>query len=259
MPPPMMQGDLRSQSGVALAPFLVDCPGLTTLGVRPSLECYSAAEKELLRNAVKVYFPTRRYLGLFQAVGKPTFPSAASYRYQHSQLLQQQLFRYLRWPSVPARIYYGDRQKRRIAADFDLPVEVCGRVNLDRQTTIAENLADLEASAHACNPVLIREARQWQRVIRCIAVNFRILGFQMLTKCGEWVPMDAFEQAAEPRERTLELITKADLDDIVVEWGRDQGEWLCLRLGRPPRRFRTCSGHLDRHRWISQEIRQGRL
>ena len=56
---PMSGGVPSSQPKVALAPFIADCPGVITLGVRPTLAAYRSDELALLRRAVKVYFPTR--------------------------------------------------------------------------------------------------------------------------------------------------------------------------------------------------------
>ena len=256
---PMIGGVPSSQPKVALAPFIADCPGVITLGVRPTLAAYRSEELALLRRAVKVYFPTRRFLGLFEAVAKPIFPSAASYHYQQSPILQQQLFRYLSWPAPSARIYFGERQKRRIMADFRLPVEVLGTVGGTGPAVCVETPSALERLVSGPGPVLIRQWRPWRKVVRCLAVDFVILGFQLGTGPGLWEPLTLDRQLMEPLEKSQVLINTAGLDDIVLKWGYDHGSWFCLGLGRPPRIFATRSERLDRHRWISRRIEQGRL
>lgn len=255
-----MSGGVPSlQPKVALAPFIADCPGVTTLGVRPTLADYRGEELALLRRAVKVYFPTRRFLGLFEAVAKPVFPSAASYHYQQSPILQQQLFRYLNWPAPPARIYFGARQKQRILTDFRLPVEVFGTAGGVGSAVCAATPSALERLLSGPRPVLIRQWRPWRKVVRCLAVDFVILGLQLRTEPGLWEPLALDRQLREPLERSQVLINTAGLDDIVLEWGYDRGSWFCLGLRRPPRSFATRLERLDRHRWISRRIEQGRL
>lgn len=244
---------------VALAPFLEGCPGVITLGIQPALDRYSPEEKRLLQNASRVFFPSWRYLGLFEAVAKPTFPSAASYRYQRSLVLQQTLFSYLKWPAPRTRIYYGNRQKRNITSDFAMPVQVSSVIHRGRSPALARCRSDLQALVTRTNPVVIREVLPWQRSIRCIAVNYRIAVVQECTEAGTWIPVEATDRFHEPIAKTLELIEAVSLDDIMVNWGLHSGTWICDRLNRPPWRFHGLSGPIDRHRLIGDMIQEGVL
>jgi len=107
---------LRSDKGlkVALAPFLRKCPAVLTLGVRAAISEYSATERAAILQAERIFFPTPRFVDIFDALDLPTFPNPTTYKYQRSRPLQQSLFKYHDLPSPRTRVYYGVRQKARI-------------------------------------------------------------------------------------------------------------------------------------------------
>jgi len=64
---------------VALEARLKACPSVRTLGVKPNFCDYSPEEKDLIRQASKIYYPSSLYADVFAAMGKPIFPSHATY------------------------------------------------------------------------------------------------------------------------------------------------------------------------------------
>jgi hypothetical protein len=81
----------RPNLKVALAPFLRECAGVITLGIRAAMSDYSQKERDLLLHAERIFFPTPRFSMLFKALEKSTFPSATTYGYQRSRVIQQLL------------------------------------------------------------------------------------------------------------------------------------------------------------------------
>ena len=83
---------------VAIAPFLRSCPHLITLGVRASMGEYTPCQRRMLLSASQILFPTPRFVGILQAAGKKTFPSALAYSVRKSRLIQEVLFQFLKCP-----------------------------------------------------------------------------------------------------------------------------------------------------------------
>ena len=69
---------------VAIGEQLKECPQVITLGVRSQLADYDRGERELLRTADMIFYPTDRFVDLFATLGKETFPSISCYRSDRS-------------------------------------------------------------------------------------------------------------------------------------------------------------------------------
>ncbi len=249
---------------VALAPFLSACPEVVTLGIRPCLDDYSAAERALMRNARRIFFPTPRFIDVFQALDKPSFPTPTTYRYQHSRVLQQLLFQYLALNHPRTRIYFGRQQKAGIGRHFSLPVRVLGPHVAPATSHCANNPQDLRQWLRRYNPVLVQEAVVWEQRIQLICVHYECIAIFHQTPQGyEYLAVESpscrGESLWEPVHLTLELLPQAQLDDILVEWGYGQGNWQLLGMSRPPRRWKGQGGVVDRHRHICGLVQSGRL
>jgi hypothetical protein len=249
---------------VAIAPFLRAYPCVTTLGIQPSIADYADSEQRLLRDAECIFFPTQRFVDIFEAAGKATFPRATTYRYQRSRSLQQSLFHYLRIPCPHTRVYYGSHQKREILKDFSIPLWLMNLNPLKGQPRLVTSAVDLDFWAERCNPVIIREVLPLTERFCLIAVQQRCIAALRL-------PADLSERTgAEPADlaaatlqaiwvATGRLLRTALLDDIAVEWGFANGHWQVLGLDRPPPRVPTGSGMLHRHHYIGGLIQAGML
>lgn len=250
-------------SRIALAPFLRSCPAVITLGIRPDIADYSPRELDLLLHAERVFYPTPRYLHLFEATGIPTFPSVASYRIQRSHLLQRMLATYLDLPLARWRIYFGARQKAHIDHDFTLPVRAMGlRPDVD-PPQLLRSRPDLQRYAASRNPVLIEEGRPWTERVRILCVAGRCIG-------ALWQPLGPEPAAEAPlaagdatyRElaaRTEPMLTVARIDDVVVEWCRSPKGWLIGGMHRPPLRWPAPGGQIERHAYVCELIESGEL
>ena len=251
-------------TNVALAPFLKACTAVITLGVRSTLDSYSREERLLLLHARRIFFPTPRFVDIFEAAGRPTFPSAATYRYQRSRLNQQLLFQYLGWPHPRSRIYFGTRQKERILQDFHLP---CITMNPDLPGTpvyLVEDTGTLEVHTAGHRPVIVREYIRWEERVRLLFVNYECLGAQRYSSGGPG--HESFEPAAAehpfvetPVRESLRLLRKVRLDDMLIEWGCTRGMWQTIEMRGPPPRWTTPQGRLNRHECIGRMVETGRL
>ncbi|GKT08079.1 hypothetical protein [Desulforhabdus sp. TSK] len=249
---------------IALAPFLRSCPSVLTLGVRPAIHDYPPEEKELLRRAHRVFFPTPRYAGLFQAAGIPTFPLATTYHYQRSNVLQANLFQCLQWPHPHTRIYFGMRQKRNIPKDFRFPLWAMGRRVASAGAHFVEDLEALEDLSQRFNPLVVQEHIPWEDRIDLVCVHFQCVAALRCVSDGAGPAAFAFIPPGHLRlqeilEATHRLVHLAQLDDICVEWGYGRHQWQVIGLRRPPLQWMTQQGPVHRHRLIGSLIQEGRL
>ncbi len=269
---PSDRGCATDGRAVALAPFLEDCPSVLTLGVRASMADYSEEERGLLLHARRIFFPTLRYLDVFEALGKRTFPSAATYRYRRSRIAQQLLFEYLELPRPRTRVYRGMRQKARIEADFGFPVLVMGpqAVPGAQSRCIAHDRASLEEAVGRWNPVLARDAVEWRETAQFLLVRYGVAGVRRRrllkgeTGEGETAGYEPAspdsEDLREPLLMARRLVEAACLDDIVVECGYAGGLWRIIEMSRPPVRWALPDGAvLNRRRFICELIDSGHL
>lgn len=248
---------------VALAPFLRSCPGVITLGVRSTIDDYSAAEKKLLRTAARVFFPTPRFAYLFQALRIPTFPCCHTYRLQHSRVLQQILLACSQTPHPATRIYFGRRQKERIIKDFAFPLVAMGPL-AHHPKQVVDNATALEASCLAHNPLIIQEATRWELRLKILWVYADCLGMLRKDRSqGSDIPYEPLPIGHPEHGTVIELTgalaQSARLDDIVVEWGRTRGQWQVLGMGRPPVRWPLPAAILNRHEYLRDLVMAGRL
>lgn len=249
---------------MALAPFLHSCPEVVTLGIRAAVGDYSEEERSLLRRADRVFFPTPRFINVFYALGKPTFPGAATYQYQRSRVLQQLLFQYLKWPHPRSRIYFGTKPKKRILEDFELPVLAMGPRVASRTVHSICDSRELEYYVGRYNPLIIQEKVHWVERIRLLCVCCECVGAHrlFLTESGEEysepLPL-ACRDLRDPVERTLSLLRIVCLDDMVIEWGYGNEAWQLLGMTRPPMQWHASPGMLHRHDYICERIRSGLL
>lgn len=249
---------------VALAPFLRPCPEVVTLGIRATIDDYSVAEKSLLRSADRIFFPTPRFAYLFHALRIPTFPGYHTHRFQRSRVLQQILFAYSQMPHPVTRIYFGKRQKAMISKAFPFPLVAMGPLTARHQKHLVDNPMALEACCLAFNPVIIQEAVAWEALLRILWVCGDCVG--VIRKDGSRGPDEACEpvpvehpELGSVVEMTRAFACKASLDDIVMEWGYARGQWQLLELGRPPVRWPLPEAMLNRHHYLCELVKAGRL
>jgi ribosomal protein S6--L-glutamate ligase len=249
---------------IALAPFLRSCTAIITLGIRATIDDYSPEEKHLLRAAARIFFPTPRYAYLFNAMQIPTFPGHTTYRFQRSRLLQEILLAYLGMPHPATRICFGSRQKAGILKAFAFPFIATGPLAAQHKHHLVDNLRVLEECSRCYNPLIIREAVTWRERLRILCIHGECVG--ALWKMGSDV--SRFDYEPVPVELPLlqsildltrDFVRRVKLDDIVIEWGHGNDRWQLLEMMRPPARWPTPKGILNRHHYIGGLVESGRL
>ena len=249
---------------VALAPFLLSCSSIITLGIRAAIDDYSANEKELLRSAERVFFPTPRFAYLFDALQIPTFPDYHTYRLQHSRVLQQVLLAATGMPRPMTRMYFGKRQKAMIPENFPFPFMAIGPLPALHEKHLVENQEALEQYSRRYNPLIIQKVVDWSERLRILCVHTDCVG--VLYQDTSQSPGTHYEPVPVEHPKfqgvlgmTRDFIRRVHLDDMVLEWGYGDGKWQLLQLARPPVRWPMPEGTLNRHHYIGRLVQSGRL
>jgi ribosomal protein S6--L-glutamate ligase len=106
---------------VALGKRLRACPGLHCYGVQTNWSDYPEEAQAAIREAGKVYYPSRLYEDLCLSLGKDVFPRNY-YRFMGDKIRQTALFQLLDIPHPRTRLYYGRNRATRILHDFPPPL-----------------------------------------------------------------------------------------------------------------------------------------
>lgn len=161
---------------IALEARLRTCRNVRTLGVRPNFMDYSPDEARMIRCAEKVYYPTAFYADLFDAMGKPTFPSYHTYKCVQDKIKQSALFQLIGLPHPNTRVFYGKRQQLKIKHYFSYPFiakEPRGSA-LGRGVFLIRSDTDLENYTHDRHTCYIQQYLPIDRDIRAVVIGGRV-------------------------------------------------------------------------------------
>jgi len=254
---------------VAIGEQLRHCPGVITLGVRPQLSDYSAKERRLLLAAHRIFYPTVRFVEIFAGAGKETFPSVSCYRFLGDKLKQTALFRLLKMPHPRTRVYYGDKQKERITADFSFPFvgKRAFRSSRGRHVFLIRDPNELSWYNKQFNPVYVQEYIPGDKQLRIIVLNYRVVwgswwmpapdDFRCTVPLGPILPDEALP--AEPLSMAKQIVCSGKFSDVAVDMLFDGKRFWVLGLNF---RYGTKGwpGHIqDRLRVIAAMIERGEL
>lgn len=158
---------------VALEGRLRRCRNVVTIGVRTNFEDYSPAERELIRAADTVYYPTTFYADLFNVAGKNTFPSYHTYKCVQDKIKQTALFALLGVPHPRTRVFYGKRQKHGILDFFQFPfiAKIARGSAMGRGVYLVRDEAELEAYCARTAAAYIQEYLPIDRDMRIVVIG----------------------------------------------------------------------------------------
>lgn len=160
---------------IALENRLRRCPSIITLGVRPNLSDYEPWQRDLIRKAAVIYYPTAFYADLFDTIGKRTFPSYHTYKYAQDKIKQTALFELLGIEHPRTRVFYGTHQKSLILKYFDFPFigKVARGSALGRGVYLIRNETELAQYLRLGGPAYIQQYLPVDRDLRVIVIAGR--------------------------------------------------------------------------------------
>lgn len=173
---------------VAIGSRLRHCKNVITLGVRPNFDDYTPWEQKLIREAEKIYYPTNFYAGLFNTMGKPTFPSYECYQYACDKIKQTAIFNLLGIPHPRTRVFYGN-QRRQILNYFSYPfiAKIPRGSSRGEGVFLITNDKELAAYNRMTKVAYIQEYLEVDRDIRVVIIKGKvILAYWRIKKCGEY-------------------------------------------------------------------------
>jgi ribosomal protein S6--L-glutamate ligase len=254
---------------VAIGEQLRACPNVVTLGVRSQLGEYNAQERKMILEADILFYPTVRFIDIFAALGKETFPSVNCYRLLGDKQKQTTLFRLLNVPHPHTRVYYGHKQKQQILEHFAFPLvaKKALRSSGGRHVFLIRDLDELEWYKRKYNPAYIQEYIVGEGELRVIVLNYRIvLGYWRIPASGDFrcnVAQGGSLLTGElPREAVSlagYVASAAELSDVAVDMIFDGKQFWVLELNfRYGDRGWRHAG-LDRIQMIMAMIEEGEL
>ncbi len=162
---------------IALEHRLRRCRNVRTLGVRTNFVDYSDDEIRAIRQAPKIYYPSVFYADLFDAIGKPLFPSYHTYKCVQDKIKQTALFYLLDIPHPFTRVFYGKRRLEKIVRVFTFPLiaKIPRGSALGRGVFLVQNEEELAAYLRLSPVAYIQEYLALDRDIRVVVIGDRVV------------------------------------------------------------------------------------
>jgi len=174
---------------IALEHRLRRCRNVRTLGVRTNFVDYSDDEIRAIRQAPKIYYPSVFYADLFDAMGKPLFPSYHTYKCVQDKIKQTALFYLLDIPHPFTRVFYGKRRLEKIIRFFTFPMiaKIPRGSALGRGVFLVQNEEELAAYLRLSSVAYIQEYLSLDRDIRVVVIGDQVVhAYWRLAAPGEY-------------------------------------------------------------------------
>ncbi len=254
---------------LALEARLRSCRNVRTIGVRPNFADYSEQEAELIRCAEKIYYPTAFYADLFEAVGKPIFPSCHTYNYAQDKIKQSALFQLAGLPHPKTRVFYGKRQRLKIKAFLPYPFiakQPRGSA-MGRGVFLIENDDDLARYTETRHVSYIQEYLAIDRDIRVVVIGGRVAhAYWRIAMPGEYrtnvarggrISLDAVPEKA--IALALQTANRCGWDDVGLDICHFDGSYTVLEANMKYGREGFHAAGIDYYAMMEQMIDDGHI
>jgi ribosomal protein S6--L-glutamate ligase len=223
---------------IALEHRLRRCRNVRTLGVRSNFFDYSDDEIRAIRQAPKIYYPSVFYADLFDAMGKPLFPSYHTYKCVQDKIKQTALFYLLGIPHPFTRVFYGKRRIEKINRVFTFPMiaKIPRGSAMGRGVFLVQNEEELAAYLRLSTVAYIQEYLSLDRDIRVVVIGDQVVhAYWRLASPGEYrsnVAAGGTISLAKVPEKALTLALHTaracGWDDVGIDICIHQGRYLVL-------------------------------
>ncbi len=223
---------------IALGGRLRQCRNVVTLGVRTNFNDYRPEDRERIRTAETIYYPTTFYADLFNAAGKNTFPSYHTYKCVQDKIKQTALFELLGVPHPRTRVYYGKRGCAGVGDDFRFPfiAKIPRGSALGRGVFLVRDPAELEAYLARTAVAYIQEYLPIDRDMRIVVIGRGVAhAYWRIPRAGEFrsnlsvggrVSLEAVP--AEALELALQTARACGWNDVGLDLCRHEGRLYVL-------------------------------
>lgn len=223
---------------LALEARLRDCRNVRTIGVRPNFGDYTLEERQQIRSAEKIYYPTGFYADLLDSLGKPTFPSYHTYKSAQDKIKQSALFQLAELPHPRTRVFYGKRQQAKIGRFFPYPCIAKDPLGsaMGRGVYLITSDDDLYAYTHNRHVAYIQEYLTIDRDLRIVVIGGRVVhAYWRIAENGEFrtnvakggrISFDAIPESA--LQLAIKAASTCGWDDVGLDICRHDDRYFLL-------------------------------
>jgi ribosomal protein S6--L-glutamate ligase len=217
---------------------LRNCRNVVTLGVHTNFNEYPPDDRDEIRKADIIYYPTTFYADLFNSIGKRTFPSYHTYKCVQDKIKQTALFDLIGIPHPRTRVFYGKRQKLAITRHFEFPfiAKIARGSARGRGVFMIRDRESLERYSEQ-NPVAyIQDYLPIDRDMRIVVIGRRVVhaywriapeaDFRSNVSLGASICLDPVPDAA--LELAAQTARACGWDDVGIDICRWNGEFHVL-------------------------------
>jgi ribosomal protein S6--L-glutamate ligase len=221
------------KKAISLEGRLRHCRNVITLGVKPNFSDYSVEEQRLMRQAPKIYYPSTFYADLFDAAGKPLFPSYHTYKCVQDKIKQTALFELLDIPHPRTRVFYSRSPKGAILDRFQYPfvAKIARGSAMGQGVFLIADEAGLDSYLSIAGPAYVQEYLPADRDMRVVVIGTTIAHaywriarpgeFRSNVSMGATIGLDPLPTAA--LDLALETARRCRFDDVGIDI-RAQGD-----------------------------------
>jgi ribosomal protein S6--L-glutamate ligase len=217
---------------LALESRLRGCRNVVTLGVHTNFNEYPPDDREEIRKADTIYYPTTFYADLFDSIGKRTFPSYHTYKCVQDKIKQTALFDLLGIPHPRTRVFYGRRQQSDITQHFDFPfiAKIARGSARGRGVFLIRSRQDLECYCERNMVAYVQDYLPIDRDMRIVVIGCRAVhaywripseaDFRSNVSLGASICLDPVPEAA--LQLAMHTARSCGWDDVgidVCRWG----------------------------------------
>ncbi|MEH0022715.1 MAG: RimK family alpha-L-glutamate ligase [Desulfobacter sp.] len=185
-----------------------------------------------------IYYPTAFYAGLFNAMGKKTFPSFHTYTFAQDKIKQTAIFKMLGLPHPKTRVFYGPAQKREILNHFDFPfVAKIPRGSARGQGVfLVRNPDELAAYLALKTPAYIQKYLPIDRDMRIVIIGKKIrlafwrmrTGTEFRTNVSRGGRINFDSLPGPVLDLALKTARQCGWDDVGIDIAESQGRFFVL-------------------------------
>jgi len=253
---------------IALGSRLKGIPEVLTLGVKPNFPDYTIKERELIRDAEIILFPTANYAQFFTTMGKRIFPSLETHLYSDDKIRQTTLFYMLGIPHPRTRIFYHLHHTD-ILKGFKFPfVAKLPRLSArGRGVFKIHSSVELEKYLDLTRIAYIQEYLPHERDLRVVLINYQpVIAYWRVSKPGDFRTnlfqggkMDFNDIPVEAVKMAREVAIKCKFDDVGIDLLNCQGTWYVIEANMKYGRKGLKIKGLDLKQIIREKLLTGEL
>jgi len=224
---------------------------------------------ELIRQAEIIYYPTTLYVDLFDSMGKKTFPNPTFYRYVGDKIKQTALFVMLGIPHPRTKIYYGEKQKRQILADFSFPfiAKLPRCSSKGRGVFLITNEQELAEYCQRTHIAYIQEYLKIDRDLRVVVINYKVVhAYWRIAPPGQYrsnVAHGATISFADIPQEALafarQVAVRCKFDDVGLDICFTDGRYYVLEANMAYGQKGFLEANLDRRKILQEMVENGEI